>query len=154
MTFYVQRSMSKIWTLISRLPRKGIIHSTSEGPTVHSNLGWALRGRPPHRSPPSLGTGFPRLVKKLSQLWKGRAVEDALPGEEGGAVKLKCQECGKEWLGPAGDWEQWRWGGVQLHVTDHVRVTTVKDDILGAEKYEQDWNSNLQITKKRCYLLH
>jgi hypothetical protein len=36
--------------------------------------------------PPSLGTGFPRLKEKLSQLWKGRAVEDALPGEEGGAV--------------------------------------------------------------------
>jgi hypothetical protein len=45
--------------------------------------------------PPSLGTGFPRLTEKLSQLWKGRAVEDALPGEEGGAVKLEWQECGK-----------------------------------------------------------
>ncbi len=32
--------------------------------------------------PLSLGTGFPRLIEKLSQLWKGRAVEDALPGEE------------------------------------------------------------------------
>ncbi len=24
-----------------------------------------------------------------------------LPGEEGGAVELEHQECGKEWLGPA-----------------------------------------------------
>jgi hypothetical protein len=24
-----------------------------------------------------------------------------LPGEEGGAVELERQECGKEWLGPA-----------------------------------------------------
>ncbi len=59
----------------------------------------------PHRSPPSLGTGFPRLIEKLSQLWKGRAVADALPGEEGGAVKLEFQECGKEWLRPAEGWE-------------------------------------------------
>ncbi len=39
---------------------------------------------------------------KFSQIWKGRAVEEALLGEEGGAVKLECQECGKEWLRPAG----------------------------------------------------
>jgi hypothetical protein len=25
---------------------------------------------------------------------------DALPGEEGAAVELKCQKCGKEWLEP------------------------------------------------------
>jgi hypothetical protein len=37
----------------------------------------------------------------LSQLWKGRAVEDVLPGEEGGAVELECWECGKVWLKPA-----------------------------------------------------
>jgi hypothetical protein len=43
-----------------------------------------------HIVPPSLGTGFPRLIEKISQLWK--AVEDALPGEEGGAVKLVCQD--------------------------------------------------------------
>ncbi len=48
-----------------------------------------------HIRPPSLETGFPRLIEKFSQLWKGRAVEDALPGEEGGAVKLECQECGR-----------------------------------------------------------
>ncbi len=54
---------------------------------------------------PSLGTGFPRLIKK-SQLWKGRAVEDALPGEEGGAVEPEYQECSKEWPIPAWDWEQ------------------------------------------------
>jgi hypothetical protein len=29
-------------------------------------------------------------MEKLSQLLKGRAVEDALLGEEGGAVKLEC----------------------------------------------------------------
>ncbi len=52
--------------------------------------------------PPSLGTGFSRLIEKLSQLWKERAVEDALQGEEGGAVKLECQECGKKWLRPMG----------------------------------------------------
>jgi hypothetical protein len=57
----------------------------------------------PHRS--SLRTGFPRLIGKLIQLWKGKAVEDALPGEEGGAVKLECQECSKELLIPAGGWE-------------------------------------------------
>jgi hypothetical protein len=34
---------------------------------------------------PSQVLGFPRLIEKSSQLWKGRAVEDALPGEEGGA---------------------------------------------------------------------
>jgi hypothetical protein len=28
----------------------------------------------------------------LPQLWKGRAVKDALPGEESGAVKFECQE--------------------------------------------------------------
>jgi hypothetical protein len=79
--------------------------------------------------PPSLGIGFPRLKEKSSQLWKGRAVEDALPGKEGGAVELECQECGKEWLRPAGGWEQCgREGGVWLCVTDHVGVTTVKDD--------------------------
>jgi hypothetical protein len=44
----------------------------------------------------SLRTGFPRLIETLSQLWEGRAVEDALPAEEGGAVKLECQECSKE----------------------------------------------------------
>ncbi len=59
----------------------------------------------PHRSPSSLGIGFPRLIEKLSKLRKGRAVADALPGEEGGAVKFEFQECGKEWLRPAGDWE-------------------------------------------------
>jgi hypothetical protein len=32
---------------------------------------------------------FPRLIEKLSQLWKGMAVKDALPAEEGGAVKLE-----------------------------------------------------------------
>jgi hypothetical protein len=52
---------------------------------------------PPHSSPPSLGTGFPRLIEKFSQLWKGRAVDDALREEECGAVNLVCQECGKEW---------------------------------------------------------
>jgi hypothetical protein len=30
-----------------------------------------------------------------SQLWIGGSVRDAMPGEEGGAVKLMCQECGK-----------------------------------------------------------
>ncbi len=28
----------------------------------------------------------------LPQLWKGRAVKYALPGEESGAVKFECQE--------------------------------------------------------------
>ncbi len=37
-----------------------------------------------------LGTGFPTLIEKLSELWKGRAVEDALLGREGEAVKLEC----------------------------------------------------------------
>jgi hypothetical protein len=35
-------------------------------------------------------------MEKLLLLWKGRAVEDALPGEENRAGKLECQECGKE----------------------------------------------------------
>jgi hypothetical protein len=35
-----------------------------------------------------------------------KALEGALQGEESGAVKLKCQECGKEWFRPAGSWEQ------------------------------------------------
>ncbi len=61
--------------------------------------------------PPSLGTGFPRLIEKLSQLRKGRAVEEALPGEEGGAVKLECQDCCKECIRPAGCWVQCGWGG-------------------------------------------
>jgi hypothetical protein len=26
---------------------------------------------------------------------KERAIEDAMPGEKGGAIKLVCQECGK-----------------------------------------------------------
>ncbi len=56
--------------------------------------------------PPSFGTRFPRLTEKLSPLLKERAVEDALLGEEGEAVKLECQEYGKEWLRPAGGWEQ------------------------------------------------
>jgi hypothetical protein len=81
-----------------------------------------------HIGPPSLGTGFPRLIEKSSQLWKGRAIEDALPGEEGGAVELECQECGKEWLGPAGGWEQCRWGGGAAVCSDHIGGTTVKDD--------------------------
>jgi hypothetical protein len=34
-------------------------------------------------------------MEKLSQLLKGRAVEDAMLGEEGGAVKLECSECAK-----------------------------------------------------------
>jgi hypothetical protein len=34
--------------------------------------------------------------EKLSQLWKGRAVENGQPGEKGGAVKLKCQGYGNE----------------------------------------------------------
>ncbi len=59
-----------------------------------------------HIGPPSLGTRFPRLIKKLSQLLKGRGVEDALPGEEGGAVELECRECDKWWLRRAGGWEQ------------------------------------------------
>ncbi len=44
---------------------------------------------------PSLESGFPRLTEKFSQLWNERAVEDAPPGEEGEAVKLECQECGR-----------------------------------------------------------
>jgi hypothetical protein len=56
--------------------------------------------------PLSLGTDFPRLIERLSQLWKGRAEENALLGKEGRAVKLECQECGKVWLRPAGGWEQ------------------------------------------------
>ncbi len=83
----MQSSMSK--TRISRLPRKGVIHYTREGPPIHSNLGRAFYGCLPHRFPPSLRTGLPRLIKS-SQLWKGRAVEDALPREEGGAVELDC----------------------------------------------------------------
>ncbi len=70
--------------------------------------------------PPSLGTEFPRLIEQLSQLWKGRTVEDALLGEEGGAVKLECEECGKEWLRPAGGWEQcgqW-WASIHLNVME------------------------------------
>jgi hypothetical protein len=34
-------------------------------------------------------------------LRKGSAVENSL-SEENGAVKLECQECGTEWLRPAG----------------------------------------------------
>jgi hypothetical protein len=56
--------------------------------TIWAELYVAVR----HIGPPSLGTGFPRLIEKISQRWKGRAVEDALPGEEGGAVKLECQD--------------------------------------------------------------
>jgi hypothetical protein len=56
--------------------------------------------------PPSLGTGFLKLIEKLSQLWKGKSVEDVLEGEECGAVKLECQKYGKEELRPAaGGWE-------------------------------------------------
>jgi hypothetical protein len=45
--------------------------------------------------PPSLRTWFPRLIEKLSQPWKGRAVVDILPGEEGGAVKLSARNVTK-----------------------------------------------------------
>jgi hypothetical protein len=41
---------------------------------------WAALFR--HIGSPSLGTGFPRLTEKLSQLSKGGAVEDALTGKE------------------------------------------------------------------------
>ncbi len=85
--------------------RKGVIHSASEGPPINNNLRQALCGCLPHRSPPSLRRGFPRLIEKSSQLWERRAVEDAMPGEEGGAVELECQECCKGWLRPGGGWE-------------------------------------------------
>jgi hypothetical protein len=61
-----------------------------------------------HIGPPKSWNRVSKTDREVSQLWKGRAVEDALPGEEGGAVKLECQECGKEWLRPAGGWEQCR----------------------------------------------
>jgi hypothetical protein len=51
----------------------------------------------PHGSPPSFGTGIPRLIEKSPQLWKGKSVKDALLGEEGGAVKLGCQEFGNQY---------------------------------------------------------
>jgi hypothetical protein len=51
-----------------------------------------------HLGPPPqvLKQGLPRLIEKLSQVWKGRAVG------EGGAVKPDCQECCKDWLRSAG----------------------------------------------------
>jgi hypothetical protein len=73
-----------------------VFHYASEGPPIFNNLGQALCACATHRPPPpprTLGPAFPRLIEKLSQLWKGRV---ALPGEEGGAVKLEGQECGKE----------------------------------------------------------
>jgi hypothetical protein len=51
----------------------------------------------------SLATRFPRPIEKLSQLWRGRAVEDALLGEEGGAVKHEWPRCSKEWLFEMGE---------------------------------------------------
>jgi hypothetical protein len=40
---------------------------------------------------------IPRFqIDVASQLWKEGSVRDAMPAEEGGAVKLMCQECGKE----------------------------------------------------------
>jgi hypothetical protein len=59
-----------------------------------------------HIGPPKSWNRVSKTDREVSQLWKGRAEEDALPGEEGGAVKLECQECGKEWLRPARGWEQ------------------------------------------------
>jgi hypothetical protein len=47
-----------------------------------------------HIGPPKSWNRDPKTDREVSQLWKGRAVEDALPEEEGGAVKLECQECG------------------------------------------------------------
>ncbi len=82
-----------------------------------------------HIGPPSLESGFPRLIEKLSQLWKGRAVEDAPPGEEGGAVKLECQECGRVAQTSRGLGAVWLRVCVCLVAcSDHVRVTTIKDD--------------------------
>ncbi len=106
-----------------------------------------------HMGPPRLGTGFPQLIEKLSQLWKGRAVEDALPGEEGGAVKLECPECGKEWLRPAGGWEQCGWGGGVAACNRSRRGHHCKGWQVSVVMREQDLNSDLQITKKRCYPL-
>ncbi len=65
--------------------------------------------------PPVLKQGLPRLIEKLSQVWKGRAVA------EGGAVKPDSQECCKDWLRPAGAGSSAGEGrGVWQHVTDHV----------------------------------
>ncbi len=69
------------------------------------------------------------MIETLSQLWKGRAVEDALPGEEGGVVKLDCQKCGKQWLKPAGAENSAGKGCVWLHVQITSGVTTVNSRI-------------------------
>ncbi len=66
----------------------------------------------------------------MSKLWKGRTVEDILPGKEGGAVKLECQGCGKEWLRPAAKGCGAVGGGVVwLRVSDHVGVTSINDNV-------------------------
>jgi hypothetical protein len=86
------------------------------------------------------------VIEKLSQLWKGRAVEDALPGEEGGAVKLDCQECGEQWhkRKPAGAENSAGKGGCVAACSDHFRSYHCE---------LKDLNSDLLITKKRCYPL-
>ncbi len=53
------------------------------------------------------------------------AIEDALPGDEGEAVKLKCQECGKERGEKCGGKEGGE--GLWLRATNHIGFTTVKN---------------------------
>jgi hypothetical protein len=74
----------------------------------------------------------------------------------GEAVKLERQECDKEWLKPAGGLGAvWVRGGVWLGVCNRSRQGHhCKGQCLGVELHEQDLNSNLQITRKRCYPLH
>jgi hypothetical protein len=98
-----------------------------------------------------------KLSQKLSRLWKGRALEDALLGEKGGAVKPECQECGKAWLRPEGGWEQRKWGGGGGHVAVCNRSCWghhCKGWCFGDDWHEHGLNSDLQITKKRWYPLH
>ncbi len=82
------------------------------------------------RGPPSLRTRFPRLIEKLSQSWKGRAVVDVLPGEEGGAVKLSARNVTKSGSDQqeAGSSAGEVGGCVAAHTRSHQCYYT-KDDI-------------------------
>jgi hypothetical protein len=59
-----------------------------------------------HIGPPKSWNRVSKTDEEVVIALERRAVEDALVGEEGGAVKLECQKCGKDQLRPAGGWEQ------------------------------------------------
>ncbi len=67
---------------------------------------------------------------------EGRALEDALPGEESGAMKLAYQECGKERLRPVGAGSSAGGGG-------GGRVAACNRSRRGYQRHEQGLSSDL-----------